>query len=87
MMTNPKPREWRVSKKRLQAVEDRLIAIEREQSALDIGGPRAEAPRFACAADEHRWDELAAEWKRLYTLREDLQLAIWFRERRSQRAS
>lgn len=71
--------KWRVSKKRLRAIETRLEEIDAEASALDIG---TEAPRFANAAHRDRWNDLDREWKWLYNEAEIVRMGLWRRQRR-----
>ena len=73
--------EWRYSKRRLAELEARLAAIDEEQAALDISGPRAEAPRFANRADERRYDDLTREWARVLDERDRCRMALWRRHR------
>lgn len=78
----PGERRWRYSKKRLDELERILKDIEAEASALDIGGPNAEAPRFACAADRDRYTALERQWKHVYNERDLCRMAVGRRNNR-----
>lgn len=67
---------WRYSQRRLEELDRLLAAVEAAAEALDLGGPRAEAPRFRCRADEKRYDELERQWKWLYTERQECEVAV-----------